>query len=287
MRARMTCALMCTILTCGIAGPASAQSVDAAAPASGATPLTPEESAALGNALLFDPSTWAAPAKPLHLPNTLKPQVLDFSRSDKSDDSSSVVLKKPFGTEWDTKVGADLGVAAQQPTDGYRPDRPLPGSRNADNSGAAWASVGAPNFATVDARVDPANDQGKLGTTIKQSISVGSHLALTLQNTFSVTENLGAPTPGPSDVPLMTRTSPTGTSTPQIWSNEKLARFDVLSTGTTFAAGLNTTSIDPVTHNKLSAEQKLYGPLHVTTAITDLGQPVPNKSISAGFKLNW
>ena len=61
----------------------------------------------------------------------------------------------------------------------------------------------------------------------------------------------------------------------------------MLSTGTTLAAGLTSTSTDPVTHNKLSAEQKLYGPLHVTTAVSDLGQPVPNKSITAGFKLNW
>jgi hypothetical protein len=37
----------------------------------------------------------------------------------------------------------------------------------------------------------------------------------------------------------------------------------------------------------LSAEQKLYGPLHVTTAVTDLGQTTSNKSITAGFKLNW
>lgn len=31
-------------------------------------------------------------------------------------------------------------------------------------------------------------------------------------------------------------------------------------------------SNDPVTHNTLSAEQKLYGPLQVTTAVTDFGQ---------------
>jgi len=42
-----------------------------------------------------------------------------------------------------------------------------------------------------------------------------------------------------------------------------------------------------VTHNTFSADQKLYGPLHVTTAVTDVGQTTSSKSISAGFKLNW
>jgi peroxiredoxin Q/BCP len=48
-----------------------------------------------------------------------------------------------------------------------------------------------------------------------------------------------------------------------------------------------TASNDPVTHNTFSAEQKLYGPLQVTTAISDFGQPTSSKSITAGFKLHW
>jgi hypothetical protein len=46
-------------------------------------------------------------------------------------------------------------------------------------------------------------------------------------------------------------------------------------------------SNDPVTHNTLSAEQKLYGPLQVTTAVTDFGQTSSSKGISQGFKLHW
>ena len=64
-------------------------------------------------------------------------------------------------------------------------------------------------------------------------------------------------------------------------------KFKVLPTGTTLAAGLASTSLDPVTHNRLSAEQKLLGPFTITTALTDVGQTTANKSISAGFKLNW
>jgi hypothetical protein len=40
-------------------------------------------------------------------------------------------------------------------------------------------------------------------------------------------------------------------------------------------------------HNTLSAEQKLFGPLHVTTSVSDLGEATVNKSITAGFKLHW
>jgi hypothetical protein len=49
-------------------------------------------------------------------------------------------------------------------------------------------------------------------------------------------------------------------------------------------AGLASVSNDPVTHNTLSAEQKLYGPLQVTTAVTDFGQTTSSESISAGLR---
>ena len=225
----------------------------------------------------------------MRLPSLSNPNGLDTSRTDKPDGSAKMVLKQPLAIDpvWDAKVGADLGIASQQ-SDGYRFGRPLPAMRNASDTGAAWASVGVPNFASVDARVDPSNDQGKLGTTIKQSIPLGKNYAVTLQNTYSVTESLGSqPTSSSSDIPLMVAPAPGPAGVPQIWGNEKLAKFDMLSTGTTFAAGLNSSNTDPVTHNKFSAEQKIYGPLHVTTSVTDLGQPTPSKSITAGFKLNW
>jgi hypothetical protein len=50
---------------------------------------------------------------------------------------------------------------------------------------------------------------------------------------------------------------------------------------------MTTASNDPVTHNTFSAEQKLYGPLQVTTTVTDFGQMTSSKSITAGFKLHW
>ena len=65
------------------------------------------------------------------------------------------------------------------------------------------------------------------------------------------------------------------------------AKVDYLPTGTSFGAKVATNSTDPVTHNQFVAEQKVYGPLNVTTAVTDIGQTSASKSITARFKLNW
>lgn len=295
MRATMTRVFIGMFLV-ALAAPAWAQDAPSLLPDlrpsvdANPAPLSADEIAALGNALIFDPTTLtsAAPTKPLRLPDLSKAKDLDISHTDKPDGSSTVVVKKPLAsdTDWDAKVGADLGLGPE-PGNGYRRGRPLPIARDTGDTGAAWASVGVQNFASIDARVDPTNDQGRLGTTFKHSIPLGKNYAVTLQNTYSVTETLNAQPTSPADVPLMALPAPGAAAAPQVWGNEKLAKFDVFSTGTTLAAGLNSTSADPLTHNKLSAEQKIYGPLHVTTAVSDLGQPVPNKSITAGFKLNW
>ena len=102
-----------------------------------------------------------------------------------------------------------------------------------------------------------------------------------------MTETFSPPATPSSDMPLMAAPAATAPPTPQIWGNQKAVKFDVLATGTTFGAGVATASNDPVTHNTFSADQKLYGPLHVTTSVTDFGQPTTSKSITAALKLNW
>ncbi len=259
---------------------------DGAKPLDG-TPLTPEETDALGNALLFDAANIASakPAKPLHLPSLNDPNKFDVSHSGKPDGSSTLVLKQPLASEWDAKVGADLTLAA--PPDGYRPSQALPAANAGQDTGAAWASVGVPNLASVDARVDPNGDQGKLGTTFKHAIPVGGKFSVTLQNSYSVTEAFSQPASPASEVPLMAAPAGAAPPTPQIWGSQKAVKLDVLTTGTSFGAGVATASNDPVTHNTFSADQKLYGPLHVTTAVTDVGQLSASKSITAALKLNW
>ena len=248
-------------------------------------PLTPEESALLGNALVFDPAALATPTKkPLRLPGT-SDKGYDVKRTEKLDGSATIVVKQPLPTGWDNSVGADL--APSNTSAGAAYDRPLPTTRDGFGAGSAWASVGVQNIGSLDARVDPSSEQGRLGGTLKHSIPFGGRFAVTVQDTYSVSGSMAQPT-GPADMPLMALPANPAPLTPQVFGNEKAVKFNILPTGTTLGAGVATASNDPVTHNTLSAEQKLYGPLQVTTAVTDFGRQTPsNKSISAGFKLHW
>ena len=196
-----------------------------------------------------------------------------------------VTVKRPLSTEWNANVGADFSLAAPPP-DLYQPVRPLPGQAySGDASGAAWASVGVvKNLATVDARLDGGSDQ--LGTTLQHSVPLGSRFSVTLRDRYAVSENFAVPSANPVALPVAA--PPAGAVAPEaIWSNQKEVKFDVLPTGTTLAAGIVSSNIDPVVHRTLRADQKLYGPLHLTTAVTDVGQPTANKSIGAALKFNW
>ena len=236
--------------------------------------LSAEDAAIIDKALALDPNSLVnAPVKPLKLPALATVKSLDLARTDRPDGSGTVIVKKPLSSEWDANVGADLGLAADSPGV-YSRDNPLGAIRNDRSTGAAWATLGAPNFASVDARIDPNSDQGRVGTTFKHTRPVGDTFAVTLQSRTSLTETLSQPQAAEA-------------AAPRVWDNENVAKFSILPTGTTLGAGINTTSTDPVTHNSLSAEQKIYGPLGLTTAVTDIGRASESKSVSARLKLNW
>jgi hypothetical protein len=79
----------------------------------------------------------------------------------------------------------------------------------------------------------------------------------------------------------------TAAGTTQVWDDQPSVKVDVLSTGTSFSAALARNSADPVVHNRIGADQRLYGPLHVNTAVADIGEPTESRSIGAAIKLNW
>jgi hypothetical protein len=259
-------------------------------------PLSPDESDILARALVFDPATLAdgKPARALKHRNWSKSADLDVKGTDRPDGSSAVALKQPIAVDSpdiDSSVGADVNLAAH-PSNTYQPGQALPGMplsmANAGSGGAAaWASVGMPNFASVQARVDPAADQGKIGGKLSHSLPVGRDLSVTVEDSYTMTESLGAPpaTANPTSAAALPATAPPAAG--QVFDNSKSVKFVVGPTGTSFGAGWTSASNDPVTHNTLSADQRLMGPLHVTTAVTDVGQPTVSKRITAGFKLNW
>jgi hypothetical protein len=288
-------------LACAVAAlpAAQAQDIRVTAPAATAAPvnqpdemtqpLTPEESARLGQALSIDPAELAGPrpVRPLHLPSLSKPRKLSVNGTKNPDGTRKVVVKQPLpAADWEVNVGADLKTAPPP-----APAFENPGTPDDAGSAAAWASIGMPNLASVDARVDPANDQGKLGGTLKHSMPIGKDVSVTVQNTYSVTETFSpsAAAAGPAGLPAPAPPAPgpDAQGSTEVYGSEKSVKLAIGPTGTTFAAGVTTASNDPVTHNTLSADQKLFGPLHVTTAVSDIGQPVSDKRITAGFKLNW
>jgi hypothetical protein len=255
----------------------------------------PDESAVLGSVLLFDPAAMASlPLKPLKQPGLANRDTLAVTRTNSQPDGSGTVsvkqgLQQPLPTNWNANVGTDLSLAPNTSPQNSEFGQPLPTRGTRDSGGAAWATLGVDNLASLDARVDPTNDQGRIGTTLQRSIPFGSRFSVTVQDTYSMTESFSNPgASAPADIPVMTMPAASAMANPaQVWDNQRGVKLGILPTGTTFGASTATSSIDPETHNTFSAEQKLLGPLHVTTAVTDIGKPTESKSIAAEFKLNW
>ena len=256
----------------GDTAPSSPQSADA-------TTISPELREALQDFLNYDPER-AATRRVSPLRKAPPSRNAEWNRTDKDDGSGSVTVKKALPLSVDTNVGADFGLAAS-PAKTYQPER-LQQSAKDTGSGAAWANVQVvPGLASLDARVDPTREQGRLGTTIGRSVPFGPNYSITLQSTYALTDAVGAQT---ASVPLGQNPALPPT---QFWTNDRLVKFNILSTGTSLAAGKTTSSFDNITHNKFSAEQKLFQNFNVTTSLTEASGLPANKSITAGFKLKW
>jgi hypothetical protein len=75
----------------------------------------------------------------------------------------------------------------------------LPAGAVPDQStGIAWATVTAPGLeaplgwdeTSIETRIDPSQEQSKLGTTLSRSVPVGDDISLTVQNGVSITRPL-------------------------------------------------------------------------------------------------
>jgi hypothetical protein len=259
--------------------PATPAAPDANAPSSDPNAATADDSGINWSVLDPAPPSYEdeASVKALRSPDKpATPPPLDVSRTDQPDGSSSMTLNRPLPTVWDTKVGADVSLAAPPPTT-YEPGGPLPNAVSGDNGGAAWVSTNAPGVGTIGARVDANPDQRKFGTTFERTVPLGQALSVTVHGAYAVTDADGEQ--------AITGSAPVAPS--RVIDSEKLIKFKFLSTGTTLGAGVTTTTTDPGTHHRLVAEQELYGPLHVTGTVTDMGEADSSKSITAGFNFKW
>jgi hypothetical protein len=212
------------------------------------------------------------------------------SRTDRPDGSAAMTIGRRLPTEWETKVGTDVSLAA--PT-GAAASENLLRSGADRSSGAVWGNLTMPGLqplgfdkTSIDARLDAGKDEGKLGATLSRSVPINEDVSVTLQNSYSLKQSLAS---GPSTapgVPLAASASVGAGMTPALGMDQTV-RLNVGPSGTTFSAAAGSSTLDTQWHNKLSVEQSLVGPLKVTTSVEDAGTTAATKSITAGFKRVW
>jgi len=206
-----------------------------------------------------------------------------WSSSAKGNGVSDVSVKQSISPFWDARIGADMTVvspgAGATSADLLR-QKISPGAPPENSSGSAWAAITAPGVGSiwdttsVEARVDPGSEQGKLGTRISKSIPLSDGYALSLQGGYNVIQQGLVPVPG---VPAH----------PRNYETDQSAKLSIGDTGTSFTAGRTLSSTDDKWLGKVGAEQKLFDGVTVSGSIGETSSGATSKSISAGFKRSW
>jgi len=182
---------------------------------------------------------------------------------------------------FDTKLGVDFPAAATSIAPD--PDRLIAAPGNG-NTGSAWATLALPaaplglDRAALDARLDSAQDSGKLGVALSRKLPINDNLALTVKNSYGVTGTLPAPQAGTASV---------GAAMTQSWETRRTLRLDLPQSSTAFSAGEQLSTTDEKWLRSFSAEQKIYGPLSVTGTVSETPDGTLDKVIKAGFKKTW
>jgi len=204
---------------------------------------------------------------------------MTWSSKDKPNGSAAVSVKQPISPFWDTRIGADMTVVRQPATlSELLAEKAANGGSEPQSSGSAWAAITAPGVAAIwdktaiEARVDPLQDQSKLGTSLSKSLSLSEQYSLTLQNAYHVIQQGNVPAAWHS-----TRN----------YETEQSARLSIVYTGTSFSAGQTLSSTDDKWLRKVGAEQKLFGGVSISGSIGETPLGTSSKSNSAGFKRSW
>jgi hypothetical protein len=192
------------------------------------------------------------------------------SRTDKPDGSVALTIGRRLPTEWDSRFGMDANMPAEPSS--ALVDTGAVNPSITRSTGAVWGSMTGPGVApvifdktSVDARLDPGQEKGQVAATLSRTVPLNSSVSVTLPgNGTALQPSNGA-----------------------VWQSDRSLRLNLAPTSTTLSAGVVTSNTDNQWHNKLSAEQRIIGPLNVTTSITDPGTGASSKSIAAGFKHTW
>jgi hypothetical protein len=232
--------------------------------------------------LNVDASTLANPLKARLSPQARADSPSSWSSNDKPNGSAAVSVKQSLSPFWDTRIGADMTVAREPSTTSEVLSEKLAnGGSLPQSSGTAWAAITAPGIGSIwdktaiEARLDPSQDQSKLGTSISKSLPLNGQYSLTLQNGYNIIQQGFVPVPGIIGHPARN------------FETEQSAKLSIADTGTSFIAGQTLSSTDDKWLRKIGAEQKLFGDVSISGAIGETPYGITNKSLTAGFKRSW
>jgi hypothetical protein len=207
---------------------------------------------------------------------------MNWSGNGKPNGASAVSVKHSISPFWDTRIGADMTFAREPATMAELvAEKAANGGAVPQSSGSAWAAITAPGAGAIwdktaiEARVDPAQEQSKLGTSISKSVPINEQYSVTLQNGYNMTQQGMVPLPGAA--PRAARN----------YETDQSAKLNIEDTGTSIIAGQTMSSGDEKWLRKFGAEQKLPNGVSVSGSIGETPQGTTSKSITAGFKKSW
>ena len=207
---------------------------------------------------------------------------MSWSSKNSANGSAAVSVKQPLSPFWDTRIGADMTVARQPSTmSELLAEKVANGGNTPQSTGTAWAAITAPGVGSiwdktaVEARVDPGQEQSRLGTSLSKSLPLSDQYSLTLQNGYNVTQQGIVPVPG-----IVARPE-------RSYQTEQSAKLSIADTGTSLIAGQMLSSTDEKWLRKIGAEQKLFDGVSITGSISETPLGAANKSLTAGFKRSW
>jgi hypothetical protein len=233
--------------------------------------------------LNVDASTLSGPApKGRAAPKTAGAEA-SWSSNARPDGSSAVSVKQSVSPFLDTRIGADMTVARQGTLTASEvlSEKLANGGNLPQSSGTAWAAITAPGVGSiwdktaVEARVDPGQDQSKLGTSLSKSLPLNQQYSVTLQNGYNLIQQGIVPVPGIVSRPVRS------------YETDQSARLSITDTGTSFTAGQTLSTNDDKWLRKVGAEQKLFEGVTISGSIGETPSGAANKSLSAGFKRSW
>jgi hypothetical protein len=229
--------------------------------------------------------TWTPASKARTSPAKTAPGTdMSWSSNDKTDGSAAVSVKQSVSPFLDTRVGADMTVTRppQTLTEAQLLSAKLANGGNLpQSSGTAWAAITAPGAGSiwdktaVEARVDPSQEQTKLGTSLSKSLPLNEQYSLSLQNGYNLVEQGIIPVPGIIGRPVRN------------YETDQSAKLSIADTGTSFTAGQSLSSTDDKWLRKVGAEQRLFGGVSISGSIGETSLGTTNKSFSAGYKQSW